>query len=325
LRREATPCPPAPGSAGGLLLGALFALVLLAGCATPQTDELLARARSGARTPAGYQLIRIPFHPQEDHACGPAALATVLGAAGEPLAPEALAREVYLPGREGTLAPELLASARRHGRLAVLLDPTLDALLGEIDAGHPVLVLLNLGLPVIPVWHFAVVTGYDLPAQELHLQSGRERDAVFALATFERTWARGDHWAMVATAPGDPAATPSFASLLDAAAALERNDARAALTAWQALAGREPARFEPWMGAGNSAAALGELAAARDSFARAAGIAPASGDAWNNLASALLSLHDVPGAREAIARALALGGSHRETYEQTAREIEAAR
>jgi predicted Zn-dependent protease len=147
------------------------------------------------------------------------------------------------------------------------------------------------------------------------------RDAVFPIETFEHTWKRSEYWAMVATRPPELAATPPFADLLDAAAALERSDPGAALDAWRALSIREPLRFEPWMGAGNSAVALGDLVAARDLFEAATQLAPAQGDAWNNLASVRRSLGDVPGAREAAAKALAIGGPHRETYEQTVREI----
>ena len=313
------PLRRAPRTAG--LAIALLLAALLAGCAAPQTRSLQERGRS----PLGYQLLHVPFHPQEDHACGPAALATVLGASGADASPDGLAREVYLPGREGSLAPELLAAARRHGRFAVEIPPTLDALLAEIDAGHPVLVLLNLGLNVFPVWHYAVVTGYDLPRSELHLHSGRQADAVFALSTFERTWMRGGGFAMVVAPAGELPATASFDRMLEAAAALERLDPRAALPAWQALAAREPSRFEPRMGAGNSSAALGDLAGARAAFEAATRLAPGNGDAWNNLASVLHGLHEDALAAGAIARALEIGGANRATYEKTAGEIHAGR
>lgn len=45
------------------------------------------------------------------------------------------------------------AAARRHGAVAYVLPDRLDALLEEITAGHPVVVLQNLGLQWIPSWH----------------------------------------------------------------------------------------------------------------------------------------------------------------------------
>ena len=79
----------------------------------------------------------MPFHPQQEQYCGPAALATVLGWSGLPARQEALAREVFTPGREGTLGHDLIGAARRHGRLAVPVAD-LPSLLGELAAGHPV-------------------------------------------------------------------------------------------------------------------------------------------------------------------------------------------
>jgi hypothetical protein len=55
------------------LAGALLALVLMvAGCATPQMTAL---ERSSAGLPASAQISNVPFYPQEDYQCGPAALA----------------------------------------------------------------------------------------------------------------------------------------------------------------------------------------------------------------------------------------------------------
>ena len=63
----------------------------------------------------------------------------------------------------GTLQTEMLAAARRYGALAVPLQPQLDALLRRSRAGHPVVVLQNLGLELVgPRWHYAVLVGYDV-------------------------------------------------------------------------------------------------------------------------------------------------------------------
>ncbi|MDX5360821.1 MAG: PA2778 family cysteine peptidase, partial [Alphaproteobacteria bacterium] len=143
--------------------------------------------------PPRVALERVPFFPQEDYYCGPAALAMALVWAGEDTTPEALVPEVYTPGREGTLRTDIVAAARRHGRVAVPVGSLRD-LLGEVAAGHPVIVFQNLGIGLAPQWHFAVAVGYDLPAREILLHTGLEAGARRDLDTFERTWARGDHW-----------------------------------------------------------------------------------------------------------------------------------
>ncbi|MEO7385334.1 MAG: hypothetical protein ABIX37_00195, partial [Gammaproteobacteria bacterium] len=49
-----------------------------------------------------HELTGVPFFPQTIHQCGPAALATVLGASGVIATPDELAPLVYLPGRRGS-------------------------------------------------------------------------------------------------------------------------------------------------------------------------------------------------------------------------------
>jgi hypothetical protein len=118
--------------------------IWLTGCATPQVGQLAQQWPSDLSQLA--LLTSVPFFPQEDHECGPAALAMVLRSAGLPVEPEQLVSQVYVPGRQGTLQTELLVSARRHGLPAYVLQPEVAAVLREVAAGHPVLVFQNLGL-----------------------------------------------------------------------------------------------------------------------------------------------------------------------------------
>jgi hypothetical protein len=91
--------------------------IALSGCTAspPLVDGLPADA------PRSIELAATPFFPQEDFQCGPAALATVLVASGIAVTPEALAAEVFIPERRGSLAIELIGAARRHGRLPYVL------------------------------------------------------------------------------------------------------------------------------------------------------------------------------------------------------------
>lgn len=298
--------------------------LLLAACATPQADALrVAGAPAALGLRPAHEIPAVPYFAQDTDQCGPATLAMALDATGLAETPESLRGAVFVPGRSGALTPEMLAAARRHGRLAVTLEPTIGAVLREVDAGHPVIVLQNLGLSFFPVWHYALVIGYDLPGGAVVLHSGPRRRDRMDLALFERTWSRAGAWAMVAADPAHPPVTPSADALVEAAAALERVDGAAARTAYQALLQRFPAHFGAWMGLGNSAAGQGDVAAAIAAFEQATRIDPQRGDAWNNLASELLARGDIEAARSAVARALALGGPHRAVYEQTAAEIAA--
>ncbi len=305
------------------LAGVFVCAALIAGCATPPQTAAL-RAAPPAWLAASHRIDSVPFFAQNEYQCGPASLAMALAATGVAATPETLKPQVYLPAREGSLQPEMLATARRHGRLAVVLPPRLDALLAEVAAGTPVLVLQNLSLPIAPVWHYAVAIGYDLAREEIVLHSGVTEAQRLPLAVFERTWARSGRWAMVATAPDRLPKTPTDETLVAAAAALERVDAAAARRAYAALIERAPTLYAAWMGLGNSAYALGDAAAAAQAFARATQLQPQSADAFNNLALAQLANRRIEEARDAAQRAVALGGPRIERYRETLATIERA-
>src|SRR3569623_1363896 len=139
--------------------------------------QLVALGVAPADLTHAVELDAVPFFPQERYQCGPAALATVLAWSGAAVTADQLVPQVYLPARQGSLQPELLAAARRYQRLPYVLEPDLAALLREVGAGHPVLVLQNLGLSWAPRWHNAVVVGYDLARDEVVLRSGAGRRA----------------------------------------------------------------------------------------------------------------------------------------------------
>ena len=136
------PTRSSPALAGFFVAVALW----LAGCATPQVGQLAQQWPGDL--PQRALLTSVPFFAQEDHACGPAALAMVLRSAGLAVVPEQLVGQVYVPGRQGSFQTELLVSARRHGLPAYVLEPSVAAVLREVAAGHPVLVFQNLVCPI---------------------------------------------------------------------------------------------------------------------------------------------------------------------------------
>ncbi|MCX8518283.1 MAG: PA2778 family cysteine peptidase [Rhodoferax sp.] len=156
-------------------LTVLVVSALLPGCATPQMQQVHANMHASSlpvTLPVQAGVASVPFFAQKEHECAPASLAMVFSAAGIAVTPQALLEQVYLPARKGSLQVEVLAATRRQALLALTLPPSMSALLQEVTAGHPVLVLQNLSLPVYPVWHYAVVVGYDLERNTLTLHSG---------------------------------------------------------------------------------------------------------------------------------------------------------
>ena len=295
---------------------------LLAGCAAMQTQALRAEAPSGL--PPRVELADTPFHAQEDYQCGPAALAMLLQAAGKPVPPQQLVNEVYLPARQGSLQPEMLASARRNGMLGVTIAPDMRALLAEVAAGHPVVVLQNLSLPLFPRWHYAVVIGYDLPAGDGILRSGTTRRLVMSMSTFEHTWQRSQAWGMVALPPGMLPATSSPADISTALLALDKNLPPAATRpGWESAARRWPEDAGLQLGWGNSAYAAGDKASALEIFQAAAGRHPEDVALLNNLASLLAESGRLQEAEPVARKAASLGGPLAPAAQATLRDIQA--
>lgn len=299
--------------------GALFLITLLTGCATPRVTALL--AQPPAALPERVQLASTPFYPQELYQCGPAALATVLVQSGVKTTPEALVPQVYLPDREGSLQAEILAATRRHGLVAYPLAPRLEDLLREVAAGTPVLVLQNLTFSFAPLWHYAVVVGYDLPREEITLRSGVTRDLAMTLSNFDRTWARSTYWAMVALPPDRLPVSVAEDTYIAAAIALERATPAAARRAYTTALARWPRNLTAQIGLGNTAYAMKDLAAAETAYRRATWDHPAAADAWNNLAQVLLDLGRKDEALAAAQRAVALGGPRLSRYRATLEAI----
>lgn len=265
------------------------------------------------------------FFAQERYQCGPAALAMALNAAGFDVQPDALVPQVYLPQREGSLQVEMLAAARRNGAFGVTIAPRMDALLAEVAAGNPVLVLQNLSLPIFPRWHYAVVIGYDLARGDIILRSGTTRRLVMPMSTFEHTWARSKYWGMVALAPGRLPVTTDEATVLDAMVAFEKSGkAGEVRKTYAAAAQRWPGNAALLIGLGNTAYQAVDRAAAADAFRRATERDPRNAAALNNLAVVLTELGRLAEARKAAEQAIALDGPWREQAQATLATIELA-
>jgi tetratricopeptide (TPR) repeat protein len=299
-------------------LPALLLLLAAAGCAAPQTARVV---ESPGGLPRQAEVEGVPFFPQQAYYCGPAALAMALAWSGLEETPESLAPQVYTPGREGTLAPDIVAAARRKGRLAVELRE-LDGLLAEVAAGNPVLVFQNLALDWWPQWHFAVVVGYDLDRRTLILHSGTTERLETALDAFERTWARSGYWALLTLPPDRLPAAIDRGPVLVAAAGLEQaGQYEAAAMAYQSVVRRWPEESAAWIGQGNAWFALQRFADAEDAFRAAIALRPDAPAAWNNLAYALSRQGRRDEAMAAARQAVALAGSEDAVYRDTLEEV----
>jgi tetratricopeptide (TPR) repeat protein len=288
----------------------VFVSALLSGCASlffPQAASL--RDARPANLPAQVELKEVPFFPQAEYQCGPAALATVLTHGKVKVTPDDLVSQVYVPARQGSLQVEMLAAARRNGMVSYQLAPRFDDLLQEIAAGTPVIVLQNLGAWPFDRWHYAVAIGYDLDENDLLLRSGEKERLVLPTAVHEFVWKKSDYWAMVALPPDRIAATADETRWLAAVAALERTgNPRAARTAYEKALERWPDNVNASIGLANTHYAAGELKQAEKVLRSALSRHPDSVVALNNLAQALSDQGRHKEALPLVERAQSLGG-----------------
>jgi len=293
----------------GLLFSVLAAVSLaLSGCVSlPQSEAL--RAAPPVDLPPKAELTAVPFHVQDDFLCGPATLAMVFNAAGVKAEVAGLTPQVYLPGRQGSLQVEMLGATRRNGLVAYQVPSGLESVLREVAAGTPVVVLLNLSLRLLPLWHYAVVIGYDLGAGEVVLRSGKRERLAYPMGLFEFLWQDSAHWAMVALPPGRVAATAEEPGFAAAVAALEQAGRRTeARESYRALLTRWPTSHIGLVGLGNTEYAMGNKAGAEAAFRRAALAHRDSAVAYNNLAHVLSELGRLMDAEAAARHAVSLGG-----------------
>ncbi len=302
-------------------LALLPAALVLAGCAAVGVPV-------AEVAPAGVELDATPFFAQERYHCGPAALATVLSASGVEVAPDTLVDEVYLPGRQGSLQAELIAAARRRGRVPYRLPPSQQALAAELGAGRPVLVLQNLGVSAFPRWHYAVVVGMQPELDAYVLRSGTERRRVTDRSVFLRTWSRSGNWGLVMLGFGELPATDDAGGYLRALAAVEATGGlELAGAGYRAVLGRWPANRMARLGLANVALARGESGSAASHYRALLDADPDDLVALNNLAEALGQAGRPAEALPFIQRALAAapaGHPLRPLLEQTRRELAAA-
>ena len=306
------------GSERQLLLGLWAALVLgVSGCASvPSANSF----DTSSHLPAEVELTQIAFYPQTQDQCGPAALATVLAHAGVARSLAQLADDVYVPQRQGSLPLEMLGGARRAGVVPYVLKDQPQALWQEVAAGHPVVVLQNLRWDWLPLWHYAVLVGYDQVTGTVTLRSGDEKRLTMSVTEFTQSWAKAKHWAFVALPPDQLPATATAAEYVQAAITLERVAPTQAMQAYQTALQAWPDNLEARIALGNGYYQQRDLLAAQTQYALATVHHPNAADAWNNLAQVLYETQQTEAANAAIAQALALGGPRLDRYKLTASE-----
>jgi len=275
--------------------------------------------------PERFETAGVPFFPQEAYQCGPAVLAMALVWSGVAVTPDTVAPEVFTPALKGSLQSAVIGAARRHGRVAYPVS-RMDSMLTELAAGHPVIVLQNLGLSWVPKWHYSLAVGYDLANNLIIIHSGKTERKHLSLDIFERTWARSDHWGLLVLPPAALPAAAEADTYVSAITGLENARRwQEALQAYITALNKWPDNYTAHIGLGNSYYYLGNLKAAEDVFRGIIFRFPGQGAAYNNLAQVLLDQGRYNDAFDTIQEAIRIGGPGIELYRKTLEEIQTKR
>jgi tetratricopeptide (TPR) repeat protein len=156
----------------------LWALLLTTGCATA------VRSRPAA----------VPFIAQAPEQCGPAALAMVAAYYGQPLPPETIAAEIYLPSIHGVLTAELADYARRFQFWTRQYRGSWADLRQKTRAAIPLIVLGRFGSQ----WHYFVVLDVG---EEILAHSDSRPHVRFRREDFQRWWNRAHRWTLLVCPP----------------------------------------------------------------------------------------------------------------------------
>jgi tetratricopeptide (TPR) repeat protein len=193
----------------------------LVGCVTPakQTQALLASPPINLAD--FHEIKNVDFIDQTSSYCGPATLTMAMRWAGQDVSVDQVAALVYTPGFHGSFQSDMISASRRQGLMAVPIHD-LQALLTEVQAGHPVIIFENLSVSWAPVWHYALILGYDLKKQEMIMHSGHDAFYHWDMEKFERSWMLGDYWGLVVLPPGELAASAGELPQVSAVVGLEQ-------------------------------------------------------------------------------------------------------
>ena len=307
--------------AAGRIFFLMCLLELFYGCAAIQRAPM---PQLPEKTPLEFELSSVPFYPQDEYQCGPATLAMALTWSGLPITPDELENQVYTPSRKGSLQLAMVGATRRHGKIAYEInDP--ETIFPEIAAGYPVIILQNLGLSWLPVWHYAVLIGYDVPAREIILRSGTTERKVMAYDLFQKTWERSNYWGLLVLQPDQVPVLATENKYLKAVLGLEKSrHFQEAVVGYKTALTRWPQSLTAQMGMGNSYYYMGDLKGAENVFRQATELHPQSAPAFNNLAQVLLEQGRKQEALAAAQQAVAIGGPMKAEFEKTLREIQSS-
>lgn len=224
--------------------------LLLGACSTQGLGTKASNDPLSRLSATSFESNNIAWIEQDEYQCGPAALAMALNQAGaNNLRYDDVVRRTFTPGRSGSLQLDMLAAPRAFGFVSYPIQSTIQDLLELNLEQHSPIVLLNLSVQWLPLWHYALITGHNTAQRSVYITSGTSAREEMSISTFMRLWERADCWAMTVRRPGNIPSKVTAEAAEVASVAFERiNPVGLAIQQWEALTRRWPQRLLPWLG-----------------------------------------------------------------------------
>lgn len=172
---------------GRLLFLSLIVLFLSSCAGTPRVEI----------SKVGQIIRNVPFYPQESYHCGPASLAGILNFWGVTVLPEEIAVEIYSRSARGTFTLDMVLYPEKRGLKATQYEGSLEDVKKKIDAGYPLIVMVDNGFWIYQKEHFMVVLGYH--ENGVIVNSGRDQYKFIHLSDFLKSWKRTRYWTLLIT------------------------------------------------------------------------------------------------------------------------------
>jgi ABC-type bacteriocin/lantibiotic exporter with double-glycine peptidase domain len=169
-----------------LRLGVLL-IIFVQGCASSYNEPW---------PTAQTNRLSVPFLPDDADHCGPVSLASVLRYWGDASSIDQLNKEVYLDSIRGALTLDLVSAARARGFHTTSYRGDVYNLQAEIDAGHPLILLLDSGFWIFSRGHFVVITGYDSQRGGVYMHSGKEPNRFMSYDRLFAGWNKTGRWTL---------------------------------------------------------------------------------------------------------------------------------
>jgi ABC-type bacteriocin/lantibiotic exporter with double-glycine peptidase domain len=165
-------------------------LFIFVGCTTnPQgiVPSHLAPITSG-------KIENVHFYPQLAYQCGPASLAGVLNFHGIEVMPDQIAVEIFRPDIGATVTMDMVLYARKKGVSAKWYSGSGNDIRRAIDAGVPLIIMVDFGVANISKYHYMVVIGYD--PDGIIANTGKEHEKRIRWKKFLPRWDRANRWTL---------------------------------------------------------------------------------------------------------------------------------